>query len=204
MVKPAIVSLRGRWAGAPPPVGAWIATAKGGVFRVLELRPGGATCARYASAPPGVILRQWSDLVVRDASPPASHKLARRDHLQRLLRSGLISERHYVAATRFRALLEASVPPVPIAVGRAIRAQGVREVSPHDGHLRARRAVERALQAVGPDYLPVLDWCVVSNGSVSGYAAEAHTRRMTAADHLRGALARLDAHYNPPVVGRRR
>lgn len=200
------VTLRVRWIGRPPRRGTWIASAKGrSALCILETQERRVICARYdrAEVPSGAVLHTWSEFAMRPARPPP-HRQRRVDHLRSLLRRGAITEREFAAAVRFRDTLERSAPTIAIS-GRLPAAQthaggfGV-----DDGHLRARRAVERALTVVGSQHVPVLDWVVLGNGTCRSFAARAHTDRMRVADQLRSALGLLDQHYNPPVFGRAR
>lgn len=166
-------------------------------------------CARYdrAEVPTGKTVRPWSEFPQRKAPPPPAARARRVDHLHSLLKRGAISERQFVAAARFRDHLERARPALPVSapdIAVVVRgaAHGV-----NDTHLRACRALERALSAIGPQHAPVLDWVVVSNGSLADYAQHmglprGGSGRQFAATHLRDALARLDMHYNPSVVGR--
>lgn len=203
-VLPTIVTLRAGWADKAK-AGDWFAAATGrAVFRVLSVEGSHIVCARYAKAelPAGVQLRRWPE-----ASPcrPLTHRMRRQDHLQRLLRSGVISERQFAAAVRFRDTLERAEPALPVSCPTLSMRRtpcGVDQV--HDTHLLARRSVERALTALGADGAAVVQAVVVNNGSLAGFASRAHIRESSAASRLSVALSSLDAWYNQPVVGRGR
>ena len=197
-----IVTLRAPWADQAKP-GDWFAAPAGRVaFRVLEVLSTRIVCARYSRAelPAGVKPRPWPEVQPHQAPP--STRVHRRDHLQRLLRSGVITERQFAAAVRFRDTIERALPSLPTASLITPRGSHVIGAVPvHDGHLRARRSVESALAAIGPDYAAALHSVVINNQSIARYAAQARVREVTAADRLCSALSSLDARYNSPVTG---
>ena len=198
-----IVTLRAPWADQAKP-GDWFAAPAGRVaFRVLEVLSTRIVCARYGRAelPAGVKPRPWPEVQSHQA-PPSPTRVHRRDHLQRLLRSGVITERQFAAAIRFRETIERALPSPPtgsLTIPRSSHVIGA--VPVHDGHLRARRSVESALAAIGPDHASALHSVVVNNQSIARYAAQVRVREVTAADRLCSALSSLDAWYNPPVTG---
>jgi hypothetical protein len=200
-----IVRLRVDWAATPLPAGAWILSHNSqALYRVIASEEAAVTCVRStpSDVPPGARVHAWAD-VTRARSRPSPRAYRRADQLQLLLKRGAITERQFAAATRFRDTLERSTPQLPVAA--MVHVGGVGTGSgPYDSHLAARRAVTRALNAIGTEHVPVLDWCVVGNGSIGGFASHNHTREGVASDRLRSALQRLEAHYNPPVTGRRR
>ena len=200
---PTIVTLRAPWADQATP-GDWFAVPAGRVaFRVLEVLRTRIVCARYSRAdlPAGVKPLQWPEVQPHRAPPPRS-RVNRRDHLQRLLRSGVITERQFAAAVRLRDTIERALPSLPTASLTTTRSSHVIGAAPvHDGHLHARRSVERAIAAIGPDKASALHSVVINNQSIARYAAQVRVREVTAADRLCSALSSLDAWYNPPVTG---
>lgn len=200
---PTIVTLRAPWADQARP-GDWFAAPAGRVaFRVLEVLRTRIVCARYSPAewPAGVKPRPWPDVQPHQAPPPRS-RVSRRDHLQRLLRSGVISERQFAAAVRFRDTIEQASPSLPVSsLTGPCGSQVVGAVPVHERHLRARRSVESALAAIGPDHASAVHSVVINNQSIARYAAQVRVREVTAADRLCSALSSLDAWYNPLVTG---
>ena len=200
---PTIVTLRAPWADQATP-GEWFAAPAGRVaFSVLKILRPRIVCARYSRAelPAGVKPRPWPEVQPNQAPPPPS-RVHRRDHLQRLLRSGVITERQFAAAVRFRDTIERASPSLPTVSLTTPRSSHVIGAVPvHDGHLRARRSVESALAAIGPDHASALHSVVINNQSIARYAAQVQVREVTAADRLCSALSSLDAWYNPPVTG---
>jgi hypothetical protein len=201
------VTLRVHWIGKPPRRGTWIASDKGrSAFCVMETQETRVICARYdrADVPSGAVVHAWSEFAARKVPNPPAQRQRRVDHLRSMLRRGAITEREFAAAVRFRDTLERSVPAMPVS-GRLPTAQThAGGLGVDDRHLRARRAVERALAAVETHHVPMLDWVVLGNGTCRSFAAHVHTDRTRVADQLRSALGLLDLHYNPPVFGRAR
>jgi len=201
--KPQRLRLRVRWAASPPPAGSWAKTSRGAFLHVLASSAGHVEVTRHRTAPEGVTVRPWRDLIARDANPPA--KMSRVDSLQRLLRSGAITQAQFTAGMRLRATLERAIPAAPVAAGRlGVPRRRITGGGAPERHARAQQAAERAIRAVGREHIPILDFCVLGNGSLARYAAAAHCHHATATASLQGALTRLADHYNPPVTGRYR
>jgi hypothetical protein len=161
------------------------------------LKPSGAEVADFGPA----IRRKRGEVVVQDVGDPdAPNVTIRRGRVAWVpdlwLARGTIGQAEHAAAVR---LVRAYEVGILGARERHIARISFTRPSPAglpDGQLACAEDYRRAIQAVGITLSGALAWCVLSTGSVEGWAACKGWHRDRAAGYLMAALARLTDHYD--------
>ena len=141
--------------------------------------------------------------VVREhvADPDAPNRTIRRARVQWapdvLLSARTIDQRLHAAAQRLLSDYEASTAGSPEQVGVYVD-RSVRPGSIADGQIDARTRYRMACQSVGQVGMTALAWCVLSQGTVAGWAECKGWNPQKALGLLLGALERLAEHYEAP------
>lgn len=129
-----------------------------------------------------------------DAPARTIHRARRVWAPDAMLRAGTISREQYEAAARYERdytiAQGGSAEPLGVFVDRSVGPGGM-GVARIDAQTRYRKAN----QAVGLVLSPVLSWCVLSTGTVTGYAQTRNWPVHRAVGYLCAALDRLAEHY---------
>jgi hypothetical protein len=145
------------------------------------------------------IRHQRGELVVEDApDPDAPNRTVRRSRHEWapdvLLRNGTIHQGHYDAAKRLHDAYALGVmgarDRLAVYVDKAGAPSGYA-----DAQLAAATDYREAAQAVGIVAMSALSWCVISHGTVAGWAECKGWPAQRAQGYLLAALDRLEEHY---------
>lgn len=144
--------------------------------------------------------RKRGEVVVEDVADPdrpnATIRRARVAWVPDLwLARGTIGQREHAAATRLVRSYEVGILGArERAIVRISFARSTPAGLP-DVRLACASDYQRAMQAVGPKLSAALSWCVLSTGTIEGWAECKGWHRDRAAGYLLAALARLADHY---------
>ena len=145
------------------------------------------------------IRHQRGELVVEDApDPDAPNRTIRRSRYEWapdvLLRNGTIDQAHHDAATRLHDAYALGVmgarDRLAVYIARTGAPSGYA-----DARLAAATDYREAAQAVGIVAMSALSWCVISHGTVTGWAECKGWPVQRAQGYLLAALDRLAEHY---------
>jgi len=160
----------------------------------IRLRPIRTRGHRTTLRPADVEMEEGPD-------PKLPNKTVRRarrnDPLTALLKAGTITGRQFDAAEKLRGHLEASEAALTGA------AQSEIHVAPHQRtgqsvrQLDNRTEARKAIKAITPCNLEMVMW-IVGGGTITGYAAHAHTHHTKVAAKLKAGLGELARHYRLP------
>ena len=145
------------------------------------------------------IRQERGEVVALDApDPDAPNRTIRRARVvwcpDVLLSNNTISQAHHAAATRLHDAYALGV----IGARHRLEAYVDRTGAPAgyaDARLAAVRDYQQAAQAVGQVAMAALAWCVISHGSVAGWAECRGWSKDRAGGYLLAALDRLAEHY---------
>ena len=145
------------------------------------------------------IRHQRGELVVEDApDPDAPNRTIRRSRHEWapdvLLRNGTIDQAHHDAATRLHDAFALGVMGARDRLAVYIAKTGA-PAGYSDAQLAASRDYALAAQAVGIVAMSALSWCVISHGTVAGWAERKGWPVQRAQGYLLAALDRLAEHY---------
>lgn len=111
-----------------------------------------------------------------------------------LLLNGSITQAHHDAAQRYHNAYAVGMMGARDKIGVYVDCRG----APHgisDARLAAATDYQRASQAVGITLQPALAWCVLSTGTIAGWAECKGWDKNRAWGYLMAALDRLAEHY---------
>lgn len=111
-----------------------------------------------------------------------------------LLAKGAITPAHHAAACKYLEQYQRGV----LGAGRNRSVVPMRVITPtgyQEGQMQAAQAYRLATAAVGTTLTPALAWCVLSHGTVAGWAECRGWNPHKAAGYLIAALDRLAEHY---------
>lgn len=147
---------------------------------------------------PRIRMERGEVIVLSVADPDAPNRTIRRGRVvwcpDVLLSNGTITAEHHAAATRLHDSYSLGVlgarDRLAVYVDRTGAPSGFA-----DAQLAAARDYRETAQAVGQVAMAALSWCVLSHGTVAGWAACRGWQPAKAQGYLLAALDRLAEHY---------